>query len=112
MHVDQVHIDFLSQSFILNFVNEPFLKHFLQTVFFVFENNSGSSSGVDCSDDIGEVAFQLVNVGDGFVNIFFDLSNNFSELLIVDGEIVFEHSDCLLASLCENDCDLVDEVYF
>ena len=112
MDIHQVHINFLSQGLVLNLIDKSFFIHFLETVFLIFQHDGCCSSGVDCSDDVREVAFQLVDVCDGLVHVFFNLSYDFSKLLVVDWEIVLEHSDCLFTGFSENYCDFVDEVYF
>lgn len=67
---------------------------------------------MNSSNHIWEVTFQLIDVSDGLIDIFFDFINDFLKLFVVNGEVVSENSDCLLASFSENDGDFVDKVDF
>jgi len=67
---------------------------------------------MNSSNDIWEVALKFINISDGLVNVFFDFSDDFFQLLIIDWKIILENSDSLLASFCENDCDFINEINF
>ncbi len=67
---------------------------------------------MNCSNDIREVALEFVDVGDGLVNIFPNFIKDLFELVVVDGEIVFENSDSFLARFSEDDSNLINEVDF
>jgi hypothetical protein len=64
------------------------------------------------SDDVGEVALKVINVSNGLIDIFSDFIDNFIQLIIVDGEIVFKDSDCLFTGFSENSGDFVNEINF
>ena len=64
------------------------------------------------SNDIGEVAFKIIDVSNGLINIFLDFFDNFIQLIVVDGEIVFKDSDCLFTGFSENSGDFVNEINF
>ena len=112
MDTDQIDINFFSQSLILKIIDKTFFKHLLQTVLFVFQNNCSSSSGMNSSDNIWEVALKFVNVSNSLINVLLNFSDNFFQLLIINWEIVLENSDSLFASFCENNCDFVNEINF
>lgn len=112
MYPDQVDVNLLSQGLVLKVIDEPFLMHLFQTIFLVLQHNGSSPSRMDSGNNIREVAFKVVDVGDGLINIFLNLLDDIFQLLVVDGEVVFEHSDSLFAGFGENGCYFVDEVYF
>jgi hypothetical protein len=64
------------------------------------------------SNDVWEVAFKVVDVGDGLIDIFLNLLDNLLQLFIVDGEVVLEHSDSFLTGFGKDGCDFVDKVNF
>ena len=67
---------------------------------------------MNSSNHIWEVAFQLINVSNSLIDIFLDFINDFLKLFVIDGEVVSEDSDGLLAGFGEDDSDFVDEVDF
>ena len=69
-----------------------------------------SPPGMNSRNNIGEVALQIINISNGLIHIFLNLLNNFIQLVVVDGEVVLEHSNSLLTSLGENHSHLIDEV--
>jgi hypothetical protein len=64
------------------------------------------------SDNVGEVALKVINVSNCLIDIFSDFIDNFIQLIIVDGEIVFKDSDCLFAGFSENGGDFINEINF
>jgi hypothetical protein len=63
-------------------------------------------------NNIREVAFQIINVGNRLIHILLYLLDNLIKLIVIDREVIFENSNCLLTSFSEDGGDLINKVYF
>lgn len=105
-------VDLFSELCIFLFVDIPLNVEMLQLGLLVFKKDSGSSLSMHCLDDFRVGVLQLADVGLCVLYVLAHLVEHIAQMLVLDGELLFELVDDFLATLNEYTAGLINIVDF